>query len=154
LGVSGPDVEQLEASFQAALADADSGAALSGLRELYERFESGGIDAVATILHPDYELHMEALLLDGRVYKGVEGFKRWRRDIEEAFEYDRFEPLAVRLAGDKWVVLGRLHTKGKESGVELDVPLAHLYEQRDGKVVRLTMYADAAQALNAAGLRD
>jgi ketosteroid isomerase-like protein len=147
--------EELEAEFNAALASADTGPALDALRQIYDRHEAGGVDAIADLLHPDYELHLEALFLDGRVYHGVEGFRQWRREIGEQFDDDRFEPVAVRFADEsRWVVLGRLHVRGRASGVEVDEPHAHVFESRDGKVIRQTMYRDPRRALESIGLSD
>ena len=73
--------------------------------------------------------------------------------MEELFEQERFLPVGIRFAGkDRWVVLGRLHIKGEEGGVELDVPLAHVVEQRDKKVARLTIFSDISEALESVGL--
>lgn len=147
--------DTLEARFSAAVESGEKGPALDAIREGLKAFEAGGVDAVADMLHPYFELNMEALLLDGRVYHGFEGFKHWRRDIADAFEYDHFEPEAVRFAGDnRVVVFGRVHTKGRTSAVETDVPLIHVYEMQDGKTRRLTMYSDADRALEAVGLRE
>ena len=63
--------------------------------------------------------------------------------MAELFEPERFQPVGIRFAGrDRWVVLGRMHVKDADGGVELDVPLAHVVEQRDRKVARLTVYSD------------
>jgi hypothetical protein len=113
------------------------------------------VDAVAETVHPEFELNMEALLLDGRVYHGVEWLRRWRSDIGGALEYDRFEPAAVGFAGENCVVVfGRLRSKGRASGIETDVPLIHVYETQDGKTRRLTMYDDAQRAVQAVGLHE
>lgn len=145
--------DTLEARFLAAVQTGEKGAALDAMRESLRAFDAGGVEAVADLLHPDFELNMQALLLDGRVYHGVEGFRRWRIDVADALEYDRFEPQAIRFAGDNRIVLfGRLHSKGRASGVQTDVPLTHVYEMQDGKTRRLTMYSDAERALQAVGL--
>jgi ketosteroid isomerase-like protein len=83
----------------------------------------------------------------------VRGFNNWRKDMEELFEEQRFQPEGIRFAGsDRYVVLGRFHIKGSEDGVELDVPLAHVFEQRDRKVARFTPYTDISEALASVGL--
>ena len=121
------------------------------MREVYARFEEGGVDAIAETLHPEYELHMATLFFDTDVFHGVDGLRRWREDIAQASEYDRFEPHGVRFSSDgtRYAVIGRVHMKGRASGVELDHPLVHLFELRDGKVWRQTMYDDIDQALAA-----
>jgi ketosteroid isomerase-like protein len=147
------DVEALERQFNAAMEEADTGSALDALKRVYDEFARGQGDTLAALLHPDFEIHMETIFLDGKSYKGVRGFNNWRRDMEELFEEQRFQPVGVRFAGDdRYVVLGRFHMKGKESGVELDVPLAHVFEQRDRKVARFTPYTDISEALASVGL--
>jgi ketosteroid isomerase-like protein len=143
----------LESRFAAAVRLGEQGPALEAIRKSLEAFDSGGVDAVAADLHPDFELNMESLLLDGRVYHGIDGLRRWRRDVGNALDYDHFEPQAIRFAGENCVlVFGRLRSKGRASGVETDVPLIHVYETQDGKTRRLTMYSDAHRALQAVGL--
>jgi hypothetical protein len=96
---------------------------------------------------------METVFLDGRAYRGLRGFNNWRRDMGELFEEDRFQPVGLRFAGrDRWVVLGRFHFKDAEEGAELDVPLAHVFEQRDKKLARVTAYTEISEALAAVGL--
>ena len=146
------DVEALERQFNAAMEEADTGSSLDAIRTLYTEFDSGDADAIGAILHPEFQAQVHAIFLDGKSYKGVRGFINWRGDMEKLFE-ERFMPVGIRFAGkDRWVVLGRLHIKGEEGGVELDVPLAHVVEQRDKKVARLTVYSDISEALESVGL--
>jgi ketosteroid isomerase-like protein len=146
------DVETLERQFNAAMEEADTGSALEAVRRIYDEFDRGG-DGLEALLHPDFQIRMETVFLDDRTYKGVRGYKRWRTDIEELFEKDRFQPEGLRAAADgRWVVLGRLQITHKESGDELDVPLAHVLEQRDRKVASFTVYSDISAALESVGL--
>jgi len=55
-------------------------------------------------------------------------------------------------SGDHVVALARYTGRGKESGVEVDVQGAHLWEFRDGRAVRLEVFSDRKRALEAAGL--
>ena len=146
------DVEALERQFNAAMEEADTGSALDAARRIYAEFDRGGAEATASLLHPRFELHMETLFLDGKVYKGAKGFARWRGEMEELFAEQSFEPQGIRFGGGGFVVLGRLRVKGKESGVEVDEPIAHYHEQKDGKLARLTMYSNIEEAMDAAGI--
>jgi len=147
------DVEALERQFNTAMEEADTGTALDAIRRVYDEFAGGDQETVAALLHPKCEIHMESLFLDGKSYKGVKGFMTWRKEMEELFEEERFQPEGIRFAGrDRWVVLGRLHVQGSEKGVVLDVPLAHVFEQREKKVAMLTVYSDIAKALESVGL--
>jgi ketosteroid isomerase-like protein len=146
------DVETLERQFNAAMEEADTGSALEAVRRIYDEFDRGG-EGLEALLHPDFQIRMETVFLDEKTYKGLRGYKRWRMDIEGLFEQDRFQPEGLRAARDgRWVVLGRLQITQKESGDELDVPLAHVLEQRDRKVASFTVYSDISAALESVGL--
>jgi ketosteroid isomerase-like protein len=54
--------------------------------------------------------------------------------------------------GDTTVVLTRYRGRGTGSGVEVDVEGAHVWKLRDGKAVRLEVFADRERALCEAGL--
>jgi ketosteroid isomerase-like protein len=146
------DVEALERQFNLAMEEADTGSALDAAKRIYAEFYRGGPEATAGLLHPKFELHMETLFLDGKVYKGTKGFARWRDEMEELFEEDVCEPQGIRFGTDGFLVLARLRVKGKESGVEVDEPLAIFHEQREGKLARLTMFSDIDEGLRVAGV--
>ncbi len=147
------DVEALERQFNAAMEEADTGTPLDAIRLVYGEFDSGDEAAIAAILHPEFQAQVKAIFLQGKSYKGVRGFIKWRREMEKLFDQERFLPVGIRFAGrDRWVVLGRLHIKADEGGAELDVPLAHVVEQRDKKVARLTIFSDISESLESVGL--
>jgi ketosteroid isomerase-like protein len=146
------DIETLERQFNAAMEEADTGSALEAVRRIYDEFDRGG-KGLEALLHPDFQIRMETVFLDDKTYKGMRGYKRWRTDIDELFDADRFQPEGLRSAAEgRWVVLGRLQITQKESGEELDVPLAHVLEQRDKKVASFTVYSDISAALESVGL--
>jgi ketosteroid isomerase-like protein len=146
------DVETLERQFNVAMEEANTGPALEAVRRIYDEFDRGG-EGLEALLHPDFQLRMETVFLDDKTYRGLRGYKRWRADIEELFEADRFQPEGLRAARDgRWVVLGRLQITQKEDAGDLDVPLAHVLEQRDRKVAGVTVYSDISVALESVGL--
>ena len=146
------DVETLERQFNAAMEEADTGSALDAVRRIYDEFDRGGAGLEA-LLHPDFQLRMETVFIDGRTYKGMRGFQRWRGEMDEIFDADSFRPEGLRSVTEgRWVVLGRLQITQKESGDELDVPLAHVLEQRDRKVATVTVYSEISAALESVGL--
>jgi ketosteroid isomerase-like protein len=146
------DIETLERQFNAAMEEADTGSSLDAVRRIYDEFDRGG-QALGGLLHPDFQIRMETIFIDGKVYKGLRGFEKWRADMEELFESDSFRPEGLRSAADgRRVVLGRLQITQKESGDELDVPLAHVLEQRDRKVASFTVYSEISAALESVDL--
>ena len=146
------DIETLERQFNAAMEEADTGSALDAVRRIYDEFDRGGT-GLEGLLHPDFQLRMETVFIEDKSYKGLKGYERWRGEMEELFESDSFKPEGLRSVTDgRWVVLGRLQITKKDDGGELDVPLAHVLEQRDRKVAALTVYSEISAALESVGL--
>jgi ketosteroid isomerase-like protein len=50
--------------------------------------------------------------------------------------------------------VGRLHYRGKVSGIETEAPMGWVYRFRQGKVVYLRAFRDPEQALEAVGLSE
>lgn len=148
-----PNVEELERQFNAAMEEADTGSTLEAVRQVYGELTSDDADVAAAILHPRFELAVEATFLSGKSYKGAKGLADWRKDMGGLFDEDRFQPVGIRSAGSgRWVVLGRMHVVEADGGGELDLPLAHILEQRDRKVARIAIYSEVSTALESVGI--
>src|SRR5436190_22615680 len=93
------DIETLERQFNAAMEEADTGSALDAVRRIYDEFDRGG-EGLEALLHPDFQIRMETVFLDDKVYKGLRGFQMWRADVEELFEEARFKQESLRAAAD------------------------------------------------------
>jgi ketosteroid isomerase-like protein len=72
----------------------------------------------------------------------------------DSFEVFRPEPERIMAGSEPGMVLvlARTFVRGKGSGVEVDIPVAHLLTLRDGKVARFEVFTDRDEALAAAGL--
>jgi ketosteroid isomerase-like protein len=88
------------------------------------------------------------------VYLGHDGLRQYFKDVAGVFEEYRFDVSECRDLGTRVLLLGRLSTRGRGSGVELASDLAALSEWRDGKCVRVVAYRDHAEALEAVGLSE
>ena len=60
----------------------------------------------------------------------------------------------IRDLGDQVLVLGTLRLNGRESGVQVENPLAIVARVREGLITYLKDYADRDQPLEAAGLSE
>src|SRR5262245_1272345 len=86
--------------------------------------------------------------------RGPDGIQAaWRRWYE-AVEDVRFEWDAVADSGDDVVVTYRTYARGRGSGAVVDQAITLLWTLRAGKVVRIRAYAERADGLEAAGLRE
>ena len=119
-----------------------------------ERWNAGQPMDFETI-DPDVEIVSQLSSVSGEPYRGHDGVRQWHSDIYEQFTEWRIDIDEIRvLDEDRYLAPGRLHLRGRGSGVEFDQPLVWLFEQRDGKLLRMSVYLNAADALEAAGLRE
>ena len=122
------------------------------IRKLVEALNDRDLDALVEHIEPDAELHPLRAQLEGKVYRGLDGVREMLADFDQDWEYVQVDAEEFRDADDEVVVLGRLHGRGRASGVELDVPMGFVWTLRDGKVVRAKTFSEQADALRAAGL--
>jgi ketosteroid isomerase-like protein len=71
-----------------------------------------------------------------RLRAWLDGWEEWRAEAEEFIEMD-----------DYVVVLARYRGRGKGSGIEISQEGAHVFKLRNGKVVRLEIFASREKAL-------
>jgi uncharacterized protein len=105
-------------------------------------------------LDPNVEWHDPPDFPDKQVHYGREGavaaISRWLSAWEEwTFEIEDYID-----AGDYVVVLTRQRGRGKETGAEVEQPMALVYKFREGKAVRVQAFFDTGQALEAVGLSE
>ena len=87
-------------------------------------------------------------------YHGIEGVERFLTEWLEVWDDYRLDLEDVIAAPDGRVVsLFRHRGKGRDSGVPLEMPMAHIATLRDGKITHVDNYSDPAEALRAAGLQ-
>jgi uncharacterized protein len=72
-----------------------------------------------------------------RIRTWLSGWEDWRVEAEDY----------VKL-GDYVIVLARYRGRGKGSGVEVEQEGAHVFKLKDGKVVRLEIFADRQRAID------
>ena len=122
-----------------------------------EAANSRDVEGLLAVLDPEVEWHPAmAALLGGEttVYRGHEGVRAWLRDQEESFAESRIDYSEVRALGERVVAIGRLRTRGVESGAENESPVGWVVEFKNGKVIHAKAYLDPREAAEAAGLSE
>jgi ketosteroid isomerase-like protein len=122
------------------------------VRALYEATSHGKMDAQFELLAPDVEFRLSGAFPDlDPVYRGHDGIRRLNEQLNAPWEELSFLPDQIVDLGDRVLALCHFHAKGRD-GLELDFPLAHIWEIRDGQAVSLQAYSDQKEALEAAGV--
>jgi uncharacterized protein len=118
------------------------------IRPIYEEWGHGNWRPRFDVYHPNmewgwsdefpglagvYEDHDDP---NPRLLTWLSGWEHWRAEADEFLEF-----------GDHVVVLATYHGRGRGSGVEISQEGAHVFELRDGKVVRLEIFATRSRAL-------
>jgi ketosteroid isomerase-like protein len=118
------------------------------IRPIYEEWGRGNWRPRFDVYHPNmewgwsdefpglsgvYEDHEDP---NPRLLTWLSGWEHWRAEADEFLEF-----------GDHVVVLATYHGRGRGSGVEISQEGAHVFELRDGKVMRLEIFATRAKAL-------
>jgi ketosteroid isomerase-like protein len=110
--------------------------------------------ALAEFVAPDVEFDLSELYPEAPVFRGLEGaagladFLPWGRSLK--LEPERF----FDVDDERVLVLVHATAHGEGSGVPVELRDAHLLTIRDGLCVRIKVYLDRAEALEAVGLRE
>ena len=83
-------------------------------------------------------------------YLGVDGLRRYLRDLDETWEKFEVTVAELRADGDHVVALGRIHAQHED--LVADDPAGFVFKLRDAKVVWAKVYPSADEALASAGL--
>jgi uncharacterized protein len=124
-------------------------ASIDVVLKAYEAFKAGDAEALIAVSDPGIEFGTSAAAAGG-TYRGHTGIRRYLKELEVAFG-DRWEADVERIfdAGDERVILiARISGVGK-AGEPLELHLGHVWELRDGKLLRGTVYLDPNEALRA-----
>lgn len=127
---------------------------VAAAKRLYEARNNGDVEAVLAECTADVEWHPHLASLGGRPIRGHQGVRAYLASLREDWQSFRHEPREFFEAGDQVVAFLDTHARGRGSGVDVEVPVAHVLTFRDGKCVGYVSYHDRDEALRAAGLSD
>jgi ketosteroid isomerase-like protein len=125
------------------------------LRQGIEAYNRRGVEAIFDLIDPDFEAETAPeLSAEPDVYRGYEGIRRYFASFEEVMEEIRFQPEEFIDAGDQIVTSFRLSAIGRGTGIRVEQRAFGVWTMRNGKALALKTYAERAEALEAAGLRE
>jgi ketosteroid isomerase-like protein len=116
-----------------------------------DAFNARQVDVFIALTTPDFVWSPSMVAVEGEVFEGSEGIRRYFDSLGSAWESFLIVPDSFRELPSVVVVLGRLSGHGKHSGVPVDASLGIVFDFRDGKVAHIRGYLDHGEALRAAG---
>jgi ketosteroid isomerase-like protein len=130
-----------------------SQANVEAAERIYAARLRGDVEALLAELDRDVEWHPHLATLGGGAVRGHDGVREYLVSLAEEWDDFRQEPEQLLDAGDEVVVFLNTYGRGRASGVEIALEVAHVLRFEAGKCVRNVTYLDRAEALSATGLR-
>jgi ketosteroid isomerase-like protein len=125
------------------------------LRRLYEIWNQEGLgffEAARDLLHPDIEFREPPEFPGAATYRGPDEWRAAMSQQLEGWERIRFEPDEFLESGDAVFCAVRARTFGKQSRIETERPIFHVWTVREHRVLRCDVFFERGPALRQLGL--
>ncbi len=123
------------------------------VRAAYDAYNRGDLDAVLSYAAPDFELDWSRGVGPQRGVYQLDQARPFFDDFGDIFESIRIEPKEFIEVDDDVIVPQTGYTRGRD-GIETTARITLVWTIRDGAIVRICLYQDKQDALEAAGLRE
>ena len=121
--------------------------------EVVEAVAQQNIARLIELTDPEVEWHsIFAALGQGGVYRGHDGIRRYVSDLGDAWESMRFNIDQVLSIGAVVLMIGRLHYRGRGSGVETEASIGIVAKFRQARIVYMRAFQEPDQAFLSVGL--
>jgi ketosteroid isomerase-like protein len=127
---------------------------LAVMREFYDRWGRGETEGWEEVFDPDVEWHTAREDPDADVHRGIPAVRAMFESWTEAVGPMRGIPKEMRASGDRVFVWQQTVGRGMASGVEVVWEGAYVWTLRDGRIVRVQIFFDRGEALEAAALSE
>jgi ketosteroid isomerase-like protein len=124
------------------------------VRAYYSAWNAGGLDAARKFWSHDFEWQDAPEMPDAGSYKGVEAAAAHFEDLNEVLGTMKVEVDRLLPVGDEVFVSLRVHLDAPRGGLPIDGVIHETIRVEDGKIVRIRLFLDEHEALEAAGLRE
>lgn len=124
--------------------------AIEIVRASIDAFNRRDIPGLLDLIDPAVEWTPLRAVLDGDVYRGHTGVRRFIAHMDEDIDRARLRTDEVFEVGANVVVYGAIVGTGRGSRMDLEFPLGWVLRVRGGRVVYLRAYTERDAALKAA----
>jgi ketosteroid isomerase-like protein len=123
--------------------------------KVMEALSRRDLSRLLAFAHPEVEWHsFFAELGQGGVYQGHDGTRQYLSDLDDAWEIVRADVDDGIAIGEVAILVGRIHYRGKASGIETESAAGWMLKFRQGKVVCFRAFREPEQALERVGLSE
>jgi uncharacterized protein len=122
-------------------------AVVQTIRRAYEAYNRGDIDAVVELMDERVEWRPPATSLEPQPLQGREAVRRYL--APDLFDEQGAEPEEIIEQGDRVLVVARARARGRESGIEVDQTVFHLWTIARDRAVRFEVHVEREHALAA-----
>ena len=123
-------------------------------RRNIEVWHARDFEAFIATCDPSIEFTTEFSAVGGG-YHGHDGLRKFLRDFEDAWGDEiRLEPEAYFDLGEHTLAFHVLHGRGRESGAQVAMPVAHVFRWRDGLAIYFKAYDRRGDALKDLGVSE
>ena len=121
--------------------------------EVIDAVERRDLDGLIALTDQNVEWRSAFVAGTGGVYRGHAGMREYVHDMKDAWDIVRLEVDHEMGVGDVVVFVGRIHYRGKGSGVEDETESGYVLKFDKGKLVGFRPFRDPEAALEAIGLQ-
>jgi uncharacterized protein len=120
------------------------------IERVYQALAARDANVIQEVFAPDVTIRQSPELPWGGDYEGIDGAFTFFLTLVEHIE-SQVTTESLFAAGDHVVQTGRTRGTVRANGASFDIPEVHVWELRDGKVVRYQVYIDTPAMLGALG---
>ncbi len=121
------------------------------VRRVVAAFNERDTEQLVRLFDPDCEFLPFRAQLEGLIYRGHEGMRRFARDMVEDWDSYVIEPTQFRVRQDRVGVAGQI-TAVAPGPRTIESTAGFVFDLRDGRILRVVSHSDPRAALDAVWL--
>jgi ketosteroid isomerase-like protein len=107
------------------------------VREAYEAWNRGDVEATLAALDPEIEWCLPAAGMNTGTFHGHDAVRGFLDSYLEVFEFFRIEPKRISEQGDEVVAHVHIAARGRGSGADVQLRPAHVWTFQGERAIRL-----------------
>jgi ketosteroid isomerase-like protein len=119
-------------------------------RRLVELFNAGDREELRRMMVDEPEIVPLRAALEGTVYRGPDATSQFWEAIDESWATVQMTTDEITEHGERVLIVGRLRGTARETGMELDAPMAWVLTLEEAKVASIRAYVSIADGREAA----